>query len=392
MHIDGDEKDEIDEIDETVIVDDNDEADAGDDDTNGDEVELDPKNTSIRDSLKNAFKKATAESENEPDDKTPPEDKKAVAKTKTESNVSDKGTKIDSTTKPIEGEIKPPPGWSKEAKAKFPTLPPEVVQSIAKREKEVSDGFAQYSEKTKRYEELETVLAPRREAIKSYGASEAQIVNNLFQWMEGLTGPNKLEVYRQLGNNFKIDVSSLVEPAATTPENNQDDVPEPLRQFMQTIEAKVGSFEANQTAILERERLQRESAAAELVTNWSKDKKHFNAVRPLMHTLLGSGSIPLKDGALDLDAAYEAAIYATAGIRELHLGEQKEAADAKAAADKAKMEEVRRAKIAKAKKAGVSIKASAPTAGTSVTPGKQVNGQTMSIRESLKAAIRESAN
>lgn len=393
----GDE-DEIEEIDDTVIEGDNDELDAGATGEEEEVVELDPKNTSIRDSLKNAFKKQ-AESENEPDPKATPvdkakEDKKPVDK----SAAPVTGAKATTEVKAAPAGLTPPPGWSKEARAKFSTLPPEVQASVAKREKEVSDGFAQYGEKVKSYEELDKVLAPRREAIKGFGASEAQIVNNLFQWMEGLTGQNKVEVFKQLGNNFGIDVSSLVGKTNAAPDNTnanaqQTEIPPQLQEFMQSIEQKFGTFEASQNAIIEREKQQRESAAAEIVTNWAKDKPHFNAVRPLMYTLLGSGTIPLKDGVLDLDAAYEAAVYATPSVRDQHLAEKQEAAEAKAAADKEKMEKVRLAKLAKAKKAGVSIKAAAPTAGTTIAPSnKKVNGQNVSIRDSIRAAFRESAN
>jgi len=78
-----------------------------------------------------------------------PEGKEAPAKPASESSKdegqADAPKQSAEQPKPADPAVKPPPGWSAEAKAEFANLSPSVQQAIAKREAEVDQGFKQYS-------------------------------------------------------------------------------------------------------------------------------------------------------------------------------------------------------------------------------------------------------
>lgn len=315
----------------------------------------------------------------------------------------DKSTNIEKAAKPEVKEEKkevpktatkssPPPGWTPKAKAVWATLPPEVQESVAKREQEASDGFKQYGARVKEYEELDNTFKPREQELQKMGVSKAQVVTQMFQWIDAFANPDKNYAKQQLiklGKNYGIDLEVKVAPQATqtvtdptkvetqvqTPEFKLDDQPE-FKSLKETV-----------AEIARKEEQQRKAAADTFLNNWSKDKPHFQAVRQNMFALLQSGAIALKNGELDLDSAYDQAVYANPTTRELVLKEKVDADAAKAQADKEKKELTNLRKVNKAKTASSSVTARAPT-GSSV-PNSGKNGKSPSIRESIKESISQ---
>ena len=310
------------------------------------------------------------------------------------SKETDSGLK-DNTSNKIKSELKDdlkaPVSWDKVAKDEWNKLPNHVRQAINKRETEVSNGFAQYSEKTKQYEALERVIAPRRQQIQQFGASEAETVHRLFQWMEALSGANKVQAYQQLGKSFGINTQSETSQGAnneSTDTNADDDasyVPPKLRELLETVVSKVSTFEQSQQ--------QNEAAAARnYVETWAADKPHYQKVSRVMYGLITSGSVPLDNGRTTnkvLDTAYNMAIYADQDIRaEL---DQKRQADesAKQAKATAEADKKRKEQLAKAKKAASSIRPQAPATQASTPSGRKTNGQSQSVSDSIRAAMAE---
>ena len=121
--------------------------------------------------------------------------------------------------------------------------------------------------------------------------------------------------------------------------------------------------------------------------NWAKDKPHFEKVRVLMSQLIASGAVPLKEGRVDLDGAYDAAIYANPEVRGTVQAEQAKAAAAATAAAAAKEKAAQQAAADKARKTSVSLSPSAP--GQPVVGKNKKSGK--SVRESLMQAIEEHA-
>lgn len=378
----------------------------------GSRREAAPVKMSIRDAIKDGFAKAEERIENDEKKEAPKEkvEKRSDGADKRQKQskedvlaaVSSDTSEQDDNTD--DGELdnkevekpksKPPVGWTKEAKAKWGELPQEIQESVLKREKEVADGFAGTKAAQDRVKELDNVITPqRRQAIQQFGVTEAQTISKLFEWMEALSHPNedyRVQAAKILTQNFKVPLEKLVpQQQGTTQQNSQ----QPNAQ--QTTQGAVDnpnppgwaqSLIAKQMEHDQALRNQREDAARQFVTNWAKDKPHFAKVRTEMFGLLQSGSIPLKNGEIDLDAAYNKAIRTDDEIWNTIQEEKEEAKQAEAAKVVAK----KAADIAKAKKAAVSIRPTAPTGNLNgaKASGKQ-KGPAQSVRDSIMAAVQE---
>ena len=371
------------------------------------EEKVDKEPQSVRDSIRAAIKEESAPEDDKDEQRNRNLEKAREAKklkrpiVKSDSEVDTnkdvlvKDNIVDDVDKDVstpKSDAQPPNGWTKEAKAIWNKLPDSVKESVAKREKEASDGFKKYGEATNRLKELDAVIAPRREAIQRFGVSEAQTVDRLFQWMDALTGANKVNSWLALGQNFGINVNELVNKAGSqqspavnsqqqaAPQGNQ--IPDPIKQYVEGAMGSVSQY-LNQ---------QKQEAANGILSNWAKDKPHFQDVRKTMFALLNTGTIPLKDGNLDLDTAYDYACNANPEIRAELASASAEAAEKKAAANKEKAEAARIIKVNAARRAGASIKPTAPTGGDKSRKPAKGNSQAISVRDSIRESISELVN
>lgn len=321
-------------------------------------------------------------------DVDPKDDKSKVSK----KDTKDKSEQVSSSESKEEKKLAPPPGWTKEGKAIWEKLPPEAQTSVLKREKEFSDGVAGYAQKARAYDELDQVIAPRRQQITQFGVTPAQTIDRLFQWMEALSNPNagvKSNAFKALASSFGVDVAQLISNA----ENSQttDDAGRPLNQSHPQIDQLSQYVSAEIGTLKQQLATQREETAGKVITNWASDKTHFPQVRDIMHHLLATGIVPLKNGEVDLDTAYAQAIKLHPEVSAEIEREASEKA-AKDAAEKSKKEaQLSAARAAKAKQAGSGLKPAAPSLTTS-KPGGKPNGigtKKPSVRDSLMMSISE---
>ncbi len=138
---------------------------------------------------------------------------------------------------------------------------------------------------------------------------------------------------------------------------------------------------------------QQQQKTQEILANWSRDKPHYEKVRAVMSDLLqpnettGRSVIPLKDGAVDLDSAYLAAVKLVPEVWEAEQASAKAAEEAKvkAAAEAKKKADAEAAE--KAKRASASLTPGAPGTGSSAGGAKPKKGK--SVKESLMDSIEE---
>ena len=263
----------------------------------------------------------------------------------------------------------PPPGWSKESKAVFATLPPSVQADVLKRETEVSNGFKQYSDKSKRYDELDAILAPRRATLQQLGvANDAQAINALLQWEEYVrTRP--VQAIQELARSRNIDLSQLAQSTGQL----SDASPDAMTQLRPVLDQVVQPLQAQlQSLTAEREREKQERVQSDIAA-FSKDKPHFEAVRALMGRMIQSGA------ATDMESAYQMAIYADPTVRASVLEEQAKAQNTQA---------VQTQRAAHARQAAVSVTSRAPTGPITNGSGKKPAKGT-GVRGSILAAIEE---
>lgn len=285
----------------------------------------------------------------------------------------------------VEVKEKAPDSFSKEAKAQWAGTPEVIRNAILKRETDMARGV---EELKARYSDIDQVLAPRINTIKQHGHSPAQAVNQLFAWFEALAA-NPQQAFPALAQSFRFDLKSLLNgQAQTTPPTEQDPkaqqqqgpIPDELQNYLRSLERK---FEERLSGVTQQFSRQSEERTKEILDSWSKDKPYFEDVRMRMSQLIASGAIPpLPNGAADLDAAYDQALFSLPDVRARVLKEQR---DKEINAIKEKREKERLAQqqqADKARRASGSLASGAP--GDPATQGKKPKSK--SVRESILEA------
>lgn len=306
---------------------------------------------------------------------------------------------------PAEGAAAPttsPPGpWSKEARAEWAKVPPAVQTAVLKREADVQKGVDALKA---HYSDIETALQPHSDVIKRHGHTPAQAVSQLFAWFQALA-QNPAQAFPALAKSFGYQLPS---PAATTaapgatpaagteqaPVNADGEISPAVQRYvdsmLQQVGGVLGEYGQKLSAQEQYFKAQNEAKTHDVLNTWSKDKPHFERVRATMAQLIASGAVPLVDGRVDLDGAYNKALWLSDDTRAELLAKQeadrvaaakaKAAAEAKAQADKA----------AAARNANVSLSPTAPgTDPSRAAAGKRKKGE--SVRESIQRARQELA-
>ena len=302
-------------------------------------------------------------------------------------------------------ETKAPDGWTKEAKAEWANLPPQVQAAVAKREADVAKGVQDLQ---KKYSDIDQALQPRMDVIRRHGHTPAQAVNQLFAWFEALSA-NPGVAFPALANSFKYDLRTIPglvpqqqqqapaqQQQVLDPKTQVDPaaIPPAVETYVKTLEQKIAELQQGFSTQLGQlsSSFQQQSQAKteEILANWSKDKPYFEDVRRMMAHLIASHAVPpLPNGTADLDRAYDMAMYAVPEVRGKVLADQQkaqaDAAKAKQTAEKA----AQQAAADKARKAAGSLSQSAP--GSPIAPqGKGKKGK--SVRESIQEARDELAD
>ena len=99
----------------------------------------------------------------------------------------------------------PPQTWSKEERAIWNDLPEAARATINRREAASARGV---HELRSRYQEIDTAVAPYSAVMKQNNVTAGQAINKLFAWHMELAGPNKVAAFRQLAQNFGVDLAS----------------------------------------------------------------------------------------------------------------------------------------------------------------------------------------
>jgi hypothetical protein len=369
---------------------------------------------SIRQSLEKGFADAKKAEPAAPEPKQPKAAKKP-ARAADEMRQEAEGT----TPEPAEGEApageaaapaeKPaapaPTAWPKEAKEAWAALPEQVQKAVLKREVDTQKGVDELKNK---YSEIDQAIAPHVEAIRRHGHTPAQAVNQMFAWFQALAG-NPDVAFPALLRSFNFNPAKLVpqqqaQPAAQPGSQAQPQVgadgkpvaqpegivPPAVQGYIDQMSQKLAQLEHAFTQqigqVQNTFQQQSEAKTQEVLMNWAKDKPHFEKVRVRMSQLIASGAVPLKDGRVDLDGAYEQAVWSMPEVRtELQAAEKKAQADAAIAAA-AKEKAAQQAAADKARKTDVSLRPSAP--GQTPVPARK-KGRT--VRESIMDARDELA-
>jgi hypothetical protein len=273
-----------------------------------------------------------------------------------------------------------PASLSKEIKARWAELPPEVRSEFLRREADTAKGVEQLKQ---RYQPIESALAPIRDELRTLGKTEAEGVQMLVDWRRALSGPNKVHAFRILAQAEGVDLNQLVQPSQRQAQA-QPEAAEILRPYIDPLNQKVTYLET------ELQRRDHEAVARD-INAMAKDKPHFEKVRVAMGHLINAGIARGENPTEVFNDAYERAcrqdpeIFAAIQQEEIAKREAKAKADAeKAAKAEAERKRVEAENVAKARKAAVSPRSGSP-AGMAIA--NKNSGK--SVGDSLRQAIKE---
>lgn len=335
---------------------------------------------SVRRAVTETREKAEAAAKPKPKDKTTKAD---GAPPGDAAKPSSEATATGNTETATQAQSAAPASWNKEEKALWNDLPEAARAAIIRREADTTKGV---QELRTRYQDIDTAVAPYKAVMTQNNVTPGQAISQLFKWHMELAGPNKVQAFQQLAKSFGIDPATIAaapateaeKPAGADPQGNT--IPDNLRPVITDLETRIKTFEDQNAA-------NARNAAQQTWSNWAKDKPHAEKVRALMANLINSDlaliqagqaqiSNTIKDGSIDMDAAYQAAVYAHPEVRQTLLQEDQTRRDkeARAAADKAR-------------KAGASLKSGAPAGPVN---GSQANApKSETVRDSITRALAE---
>ena len=213
-----------------------------------------------------------------------------------------------------------PSSWSKEQHDNWSKIPKEAQEYVELREKQMLDGIEQYKQGYQQAIEMHKVLEPFLDNIQRNGLNETEAVHNLFSYQLALTEgspESRQNAFVQLGQSLGI----IPVDGATQTDNRTRE----LQQRLERIERQEQQrSQQSQQQIFNR--VEKE------VSDFAADSKneYFDEVADDVVILLQSG--------LDLQAAYDRAVWANPITRakELSKSAQQQTAKKKEAARAAK--------------------------------------------------------
>lgn len=281
--------------------------------------------------------------------------------------------------------IAPPDALSKDVKAIWNTLPASVQAEFAKREADTQKGVEALKS---RYRPIEEALSPIRPLLQQRGLSEGAAVKQLLDWHHALAVPDKALALRNLqalakSHGIPLQPTAPQQSGAASQQQSTSDLSQDfLSQHLQPILQDMNAIKSD----IQRRDQDRANAQ---ITDFAKDKPHFEKVRYAMAQMMGAGM------ATSLDDAYQKATWGDPEIRAAIMQEDqaKREAEAKAAREaqerKAADAEAERKRkeaeaLEKARRANVSPRGGSPVA--SAIAG-QPRGK--SIRDTIREAVKE---
>jgi hypothetical protein len=274
----------------------------------------------------------------------------------------------------------PPGGWSAESKAQWNQLSPAMRQDIAKREKEVSDGFKQKSDEyravSQRAEGLNQVYkkhGPLMQVMAKQGLTEPQLFDQMLGVLGGLKQSDKARRMEVLASMAQYAGIEPHEMTAIKP-------PDPTQVRQTAFEQRLNQLEQQTQHAVAYAQERDNQIATSHFQSWAADKGQNLAredVRWMMGQVLtapgGEQEYRMTNGLPNLQKAYERTC-AALGIDVRTPAQQASAHRADHAAN--------------ARLASVSVGARAPT---TAPPAQRrgSNAATPSVRDRLMESIEQ---
>lgn len=234
---------------------------------------------------------------------------------------------------------KPPASWKKEKHALWTAMTPDQREYAFQREEQMKAGIEPLLPRAELADKINKAAEPYMNTVRGLGLDLPQAVAGLMKVdhdLRTLPYDQKLAVLSHVARGYGIDLSGQVQSAQPAYDTNS-----------QAMQNELLSLKGQFTSFTQAQEAAQQQAAMDEIQRFSKDKEHFDDVKPVMAQLLQSG---MAEGIQD---AYEKAVRLNPDLFEAINSAKQAAADAdkRKAADEA-------AKRAKA--AAVSVRSATP--------------------------------
>jgi hypothetical protein len=237
-----------------------------------------------------------------------------------------------------------------------------------------TDAQKGYDEREKVHEAENAAWAPWEPALRQASVSRAQAVSNFMSWHDYLRR-DPLAAFPALVKSIGAEPAfrELLQrqQAGAQPQAQQD----PFQQYAASVEQRLNGF---QQTIAQQEEARQQAHANAVIEDFKRGREHFETVRSHMASLIAGGVIPLRNGAVDLSAAYEAAVRMLPDTFEQTVAER-------IAAEKKKQRDY----ADRARRSSASLSVNAPGSNNSIGAKKRVGGK--SVRASIEEALEEAS-
>lgn len=283
----------------------------------------------------------------EREDKQPAAPEPESKETEVESSATNPVSKNTSSTTIAEPAasapaIEAPLAYSKYVREKWKDLPPDVQAELAKREDDIHKAMTRHDGDLQLGREIKEVVTPYMPLLRSYGVAPKDAISNMMNTYHILyqgTPMQKANLIRETIRQHGIDIGQITtEQAAVNPEL------EALRQEIYQLRQQANPEIIKKTL---QEEMEHSNIQAE-VNAFASDPAnlHYETVKPLMASLLGTGA------ANSMKEAYEMACKAHPAISSTIEAQRQAAAEAK---KKAELEAKKKASTSIAGSSGVSV-------------------------------------
>lgn len=280
------------------------------------------------------------------------------AKEITAPEASPKAPEQAQSNAPVAG---PPVSWAADAKSEWSKLSPATQTAVLKREREMSDGIRQYSETTRRYEQ---VLSPVQQEAQRLGLNVDQAINSLMAAHHRLNR-DPAGAIAQLAQQYGVDLGTL------TGQSNGAASSSPIVP-QQTYDPRVDQM-ANWIASQEQDKARSVEMFVDEFAR-SPGHEHFDSVQNELLALVPQikANNPSWPHEKILQDAYDRSVWANPTTRAQVIENQRQE-------DETKRIAAQKEKVNNAKRASSSVTGSSTSSGGSAPKG--------TVREELEAAF-----
>jgi hypothetical protein len=251
-----------------------------------------------------------------------------------------------------------PASWSAQAKAKFAGLDPVVQGEIAKREREITQGFGRIDAERALGRQVREISMPYLAHIQAEGGDPAAAFNDYLKTaylMRTGTPQQKGQALLHIARQFGADLSAQQTPR--------------VHPAIQAMQNEIAALKQADRQRLDHQQRQDQQRTVTQLEAFATDPRnvHFREVMDDMNALISTGR------AADIRQAYDMAVWARPEIRSTLLQGQQAQAEAKRRADAKNRADA-------ARRAGSSVTGSPGLSAPSAPPER-------SLRDELRANL-----